>query len=311
MPEEPLYTGTNTDFYVATPDVAETVNLAVHLGRPILVEGEPGCGKTRLADSIASEKNLGEPVRISVKSTTRAQDLLYRLNAIRRLQEAQNPNFENARYTWPYISLGPLGQAIHDGVRRVVLIDEVDKADIDFPNDLLEVLDRFEFQIEDLPVEEEELSFLHKGWRRTVRGNAARPIVVITSNREKRLPEPFLRRCLYIRLKFPDNAEVLRDIIEKNTRRPVAQWNRDILTKAVESFLAVRKLALDGNAQKPPTTSELIDWVQILYWKNVTPEELASTPLKPPAWETLFKTLSDLELYPALADAQAKRHNDV
>src|SRR6185436_9837412 len=125
------------------------------LGRPILVEGEPGCGKTKLADSIAAEKSLGEPIRISVKSTSRAQDLLYRVNAMRRIQDAQNPQVTQARFTWPYITLEPLGRAIQAGHRCVVLIDEIDKADIDFPNDLLDVLDDFRFQIDELPNSED------------------------------------------------------------------------------------------------------------------------------------------------------------
>src|SRR5687767_14486934 len=210
---EPKYVGTNTDFYVASPAIADVVNVAIDLKRPILVEGEPGCGKTKLADSIAAEKNLGDVVKISVKSTSRAQDLLYRMNALRRLQDAQNVNNPNAQFVHPYLSLGPLGDVIHKRLRRVVLIDEIDKADIDFPNDLLDVLDTFSFTIDDLPMEEEPACIEQRGFGRTITGDRDRPpIVVITSNREKRLPEPFLRRCLYVRVKFPDRAEELRDI---------------------------------------------------------------------------------------------------
>jgi MoxR-like ATPase len=199
------YTGTGTDFYVAPPATADIVNLALDLGRPLLVEGEPGCGKTQLAYSIASELGLGEVVKISVKSSARAQDLLYRLNALARLQDAQRANVDKARYLYPYISLGPLGEVIHRRERRVVLIDEVDKADIDFPNDLLDVLDTFSFQVDDLPPEEEKLALAQPGgFGRTVQGDRRQPpVVVITSNREKRLPEPFLRRCLYVRVTFP------------------------------------------------------------------------------------------------------------
>src|SRR6185295_16112554 len=124
---EPDYTGQGTDFYVASKEVADIVNLAVALNRPLLVEGEPGCGKTTLAYSIAKEKGLDDPIKISVKSTTRAQDLLYRLNALRRLQDAQSPKNEQARFLYPYLSLGPFGEAIHRKKRCVVLIDEVDK----------------------------------------------------------------------------------------------------------------------------------------------------------------------------------------
>src|SRR5262249_43092322 len=151
--------------------------------------------KTRLAYSIAAEKKLGEVIKITVKSTSRAQDLLYRLNVLRRLQDAQNPKNVQAQFVYPYLSLGPLGEAIHQGRRKVVLIDEIDKADIDFPNDLLDVLDTFSFQIDDLPPEEEAACRKQKGFGRIVTGNLnAPPIVLITSNREKRLPEPFLRR---------------------------------------------------------------------------------------------------------------------
>src|SRR5688572_23690857 len=125
---EPLYTGTATDFYVASPEVARIVNLAVKLKRPILVEGEPGCGKTKLADSIHAEKKFaGDLTKISVKSTSRAQDLLYRLNGLKRLQDAQNPRNTRAQFVYPYLSLGPLGEAIHQRKRTVVLIDEIDK----------------------------------------------------------------------------------------------------------------------------------------------------------------------------------------
>jgi MoxR-like ATPase len=298
---EPVYTGKGTDFYVAAPKVADIVNLAVDLGRPLLVEGEPGCGKTMLAYSIAAEKGLGEPVKISVKSTTRAQDLLYRLNAIRRLQDAQNRENKDARYQYPYLSLGPLGQAIHQQKRSVVLIDEVDKADIDFPNDLLDVLDRFSFQIDDLPAEEEALCLEKKGFGRTVSGTAGtHPIVVITSNREKRLPEPFLRRCLYVRLRFPEDAAELRDIVRKNTRLTPEELSDQILDAALQAFQAVRGNAL-GNTQKPPSTGELLDWVKILHWKGETEKNLTASPSLPPHWEMLFKTMNDLDAYPQLA----------
>jgi len=298
---ETLYTGKGTDFYVAQDKVADIVNLAVALGRPLLVEGEPGCGKTMLAYSIAAEKGLGEPVKISVKSTTRAQDLLYRLNALRRLQDAQSRDNQRAQFLYPYLSLGPLGQAIQRKEPSVVLIDEVDKADIDFPNDLLDVLDRFSFQIEDLPPEEEALCREEKGFGRTVQGEPGKhPIVVITSNREKRLPEAFLRRCLYIRLRFPESTDELRDIVRKNTKLTEQELSEGVLRAATQSFLAVRSTAV-GNTQKPPSTGELIDWVRILHWKEETEESLAQDPALPPHWETLFKTMNDLDTYPGLA----------
>jgi len=205
--KETLYSGRATDFYRAPETVADGVNLAVHLNRPILVEGEPGCGKTMLAYSIAAEKNLGEVIKISIKSTSRAQDLLYRVNALKRLQDAQNQKNQNAQFIYPYLSLGQLGKALHEHQRSVVLIDEIDKADIDFPNDLLDVLDDFSFEVADLPDEEEAACLkLNKFGKQIKSDKATQPIVVITSNREKRLPEPFLRRCIYVRLLFPETA---------------------------------------------------------------------------------------------------------
>ena len=230
------YEGDKTDFYLASKTNADVVNLAIDLGRPLLVEGEPGCGKTQLAYSIAAELGLGEVVKISVKSGTRAQDLLWRLNALARLQDAQRQD-ERARYVYPYITLGLLGAVLHSGQRRVVLIDEVDKADIDFPNDLLDVLDTFSFQIDDLPPEEEEASRSRAqgtGFGRTVQGQRRTPpIVVLTSNREKRLPEPFLRRCLYVRVSFPQTAEDLREIVRRNTRESLPQLVDGVLNAAV------------------------------------------------------------------------------
>src|SRR5262249_23938378 len=163
---------------------------------------------------------LGEVVKIAIKSTSRAQDLLFRLNALRRLQDTQTPNNQQAQYIFPYLSLGALGLAIQGKKRCVVLIDEIDKADIDFPNDLRDVLDRFTFQIDELPESEEPQRMKERGFGKTIEGNKeAPPIVVITSNREKWLPEAFLRRCLYVRLKFPDRVDELKDIVRKNTKR--------------------------------------------------------------------------------------------
>lgn len=305
MITEPKYTGTNTDFYVASEEIAETVNLAIDLRRPILVEGEPGSGKTKLADSIAAEKNLGKVIKIVVRSTSRAQDLLYQVNSLKRFQEAQIVGNEDAKFVYPYLSLGPLGDVIQQKERRVVLIDEIDKADIDFPNDLLDVLDNFEFQVGDLPSSEEEASQERNGFGKVIKSDEESiPIVVITSNQEKRLPEAFLRRCLYIHLRFPDDSKQLEDIVRKNTRKNPEELNQELLETVVDSFKKIRA-GTAGSVEKLPSTSELIDWVKILYLKGTTIEDFKEKAELPPYWKTLFKSINDIESYrKAVTEAQ-------
>jgi MoxR-like ATPase len=300
----PGFTGHGSSFYRAPEAVADTVNLAIQLRRPILVEGEPGCGKTKLAFAIADELQLGRVTRITVKSSTQARDLLYRVDALRRLQDVQDPSRKDAQHTFPYIKLGPLGDAIHKPERRVVLIDEIDKADIDFPNDLLDVLDEMSFTIDELPQEENELSQRQQGFGRVVtRSTGDAPIIVITSNREKQLPDPFLRRCLYVHLRFPQSAAELQLIAELNLREDKVQFNKHLVAVATEAFLSIRDRAVRGDARKPPTTSELIDWVKILHWREVSPNELLASPLLPPYWALLFKSQHDLESFPAAVGA--------
>lgn len=297
MTEKP-FTGTTSKRYVASPEVAEIVNLAVELQRPLLVEGEAGCGKTRLAYAVAEEKGLGEPVKVSVKSTSQARDLLWRFDGLRRLQDAQRPGNTSAQHIYPYLSLGQLGQAISSGRPSVVLIDEIDKADIDFPNDLLDVLDTFEFEVSDLPPDEESACRKENGFGRTVKAQGSvRPIVIITSNREKRLPEAFLRRCLYVRVRFPRAEEELSEIVRKNTGLKETDLGAAIMTAAVRRFTALRDDAIEVDAQKPPSTSELIDWVRILHWKGASVEQLQEEAALPPYWRTLFKTYPDLEIF--------------
>jgi MoxR-like ATPase len=295
---EKRYTGTGTDFYYASSEVSDLVNLAIALQRPLLIEGEPGCGKTQLAYSVAAELGLGKPERISVKSTSRARDLLYRYDAMRRLQDAQGLDRVRAQSLYPYVSLGPLGAAIHAAnPRRVVLLDEVDKADIDFPNDILDVLDEYAFSVDDLPASEEAACVAAQGFGREVKSEPREPpIVLITSNREKRLPEPFLRRCIFVELRFPETESDLRKILAKNI--PIPPDGAELVETAVRSFLAIRRRAIGAAVAKPPATSELIDWVKALFWDGASVADLKGN--EPRWWRILFKIKQDVEAYVAV-----------
>lgn len=297
--------------YVATEATAEIVNLAIRLGRPLLVEGEAGCGKTRLAFAIAEQLGLAKHfVVVNVKSTTQAKDLLYRFDALRRLQDAQDPANGKAQWVHPYVKLEPLGRAIQQGVPSVVLIDEVDKADIDFPNDLLDVLDSFEFDIDELPQAENEASLKHLGFGRHVaapKEGSVRPVVVITSNREKQLPEPFLRRCLYVQLDFPEDADMLAEIVRRNLARTPEQIGDTLIEAAVQRFGLVRGRARELNMQKLPATSELVDWVRVLFWQQRRPQDVSPDALTPADQAVLFKIRADLERYRARTEEEAGR----
>ncbi len=296
------FSGNQCTSYLASPQTAEIVNLAIRLGRPLLVEGEAGCGKTRLASAVAEELGLADRLIVmTVKSTSQAKDLLYRFDALRRLQDAQNPQNTDARRVYPYIELEPLGHAIQQGQPCVVLIDEIDKADIDFPNDLLDVLDRFEFDIEDLPRQESEQCAQARGFGRHVQAleGGVKPIVIITSNREKQLPEPFLRRCLYTELDFPSDAEVLAEIVRRNLDARLEQISDALIVGAVERFCQVRARGREVNVQKLPATSELVDWVRVLHWQQRTAESVAPEQLTAADQAVLFKLRQDIERYRA------------
>ncbi|MGC3940945.1 AAA family ATPase [Roseobacter sp. EG26] len=288
------------------------VDFAIMLGRPLLVEGEAGCGKTQLAYAIARQLLNAQPVLATVRSTSRANDLLYRFDAVRRLQDSQLKDpvrAENASFAYPYVSLQPLGNAIFDPAPSVVLIDEVDKADPDFANDLLHVLDQFEFQIDEIPISESARSLSHHKHDRTVPGNGARPIIVFTSNRERPLPKPFLRRCIYLELTFPEDPEKLVKIVRNNLKKaPLASGGRQglehisetVIESTVRSFLKVRKQAEKNKAYKLPATAELIDWVHVLHWDGASPAQIESA--KPPHWEILFSTARDIHEHARTAD---------
>ncbi len=256
-------------YFPADEKLVEAVNLAIALGRPLLLQGEPGCGKTRLAYAVAYA--LGLPLEVSyIKSTSRAQDLLYTYDAVNRLYDAQlgtdGPRTEDStprsQKIQNYIRLGPLGRAIaraRYGRRSVVLIDEIDKADLDFPNDLLWELDRLEFQVTEAP----EMHYA-VGDKPELR-----PIVFVTHNEEKALPTAFLRRCIFHYVKFPQDEELLQRVLETHQ---IA--NQKLSKKAIEVLLKLRELDLS----KKPGLSELLDWVGYLKAVETPIEELDKLP---------------------------------
>lgn len=247
--------------YLPGDKLSEAVNLAIALGRPLLLQGDPGCGKTRLAYAVAY--TLGLPLEeCYIKSTSRAQDLLYTYDAVNRLYDSQLQD-EASHDVQNYIHFGPLGRAIiraQYGRRSVVLIDEIDKADLDFPNDLLLELDRLEFRVAEAP----NMFYAVLADRPDLR-----PIVFVTHNEEKALPTPFLRRCVFHYVEFPANEEHLRrilslhDITEKNLSQ-----------KAIEVLLRLRQMDLSKN----PGLSELIDWVSYMQAVKTPVKELEELP---------------------------------
>lgn len=269
--------------YLASEELADAVNIAIAVGQPLLVTGEPGCGKTRLAWSIADELGLGEPLVFQTRSTSRAQDLLYRYDAVLRFHDiqvrTQTPDGRfHADDPSRYVAYQALGQAIRGDARRVVLIDEIDKAPRDFPNDLLHELDRMSFSVPELK--------LDRPFTATVR-----PIVVITSNSERQLPQPFLRRCVFHHIEFPDRDR-LCNIVQQ--RLGPLGLDLGLVTAAVDRFVAIRELP---RLSKPPATSELLAWVQALATRGATARDLSAAALRSlPLWQTLIKSQEDRQL---------------
>jgi MoxR-like ATPase len=245
------FTYTGTSDYIAAPDLMQTVNVAVQLSRPLLIKGEPGTGKTMLAQSIA--RGLDMPLLVwNVKSTTKAQDGLYVYDTVQRLYDGQFGDRDVSDIA-QYIKLGKLGEAFASEERVVLLIDEVDKADLEFPNDLLWELDQMEFHIPETHA--------------TVKA-IQRPIVLITSNAEKELPDAFLRRCVFHYIEFPDEA-----MMERIVQVHVPDLDKRLLDLAMQAFYWLRDVP---GLQKKPSTSELIDWVQALSRGGVEPGEIAA-----------------------------------
>ncbi len=238
-----------TGDYIASQELQNSVNVAVALGRPLLIKGEPGTGKTMLAQSIA--EGLGKELFIwNIKSTTKAKDGLYMYDTVQRLYDSQFGDHDVADISH-YIKLGRLGEAFTAQEQVVLLIDEVDKADIEFPNDLLWELDIMSFHI---PETRETVEARH------------RPIMVVTSNAEKELPDAFLRRCIFHYIAFPD-AEMMTEIVKVH----YPDLEKRLLDEALEAFYWLRSV---GGLQKKPSTSELLDWVQALTAGGIKPEHI-------------------------------------
>ena len=269
---------TGTDRYVAPPDLAIAVNAAVTLERPLLVKGEPGTGKTELARQVAQSLNL-PIIEWHVKSTTKAQQGLYEYDAVSRLRDSQ---LGDARVhdVANYIRRGKLWQAFDAPGKVVLLIDEIDKADIEFPNDLLQELDRMEFHVYETA--------------ETIRA-AHRPVVIITSNNEKELPDAFLRRCFFHYIRFPD-ADTLRAIVDVH----YPGLKRGLLDQALHQFFELRETP---GLKKKPSTSELLDWLKLILAEDLAPEDLRRDPhtMLPRLHGALLKNEQDVALFEKLA----------
>ena len=269
---------TGTDTYVATDDLTMAVNAAIALERPLLIKGEPGTGKTMLAIEVA--KSLDRPlIQWHIKSTGKAQQGLYEYDAVSRLRDSQLGD-ERVQDIANYIKRGPLWEAFESETPAVVLIDEIDKADIEFPNDLLRELDRMEFYV----YETQQL----------VRARH-RPTIIITSNNEKELPDAFLRRCFFHYIKFPD-----RETMERIVDVHYPHIKRSLLREALEAFFEIRDVP---GLKKKPSTSELLDWLKLLMAEDISPEVLRSQDqhkIIPPLHGALIKNEQDVHLFERL-----------
>ncbi len=269
---------TGTESYVATEDLTVAVNAAVTLERPLLVKGEPGTGKTELARQVASALGL-RMIEWHVKSTTKAQQGLYEYDAVSRLRDSQLGD-ERVNDVKNYIRKGKLWEAFEADEKVVLLIDEIDKADIEFPNDLLQELDRMEFHVYETG--------------ETIRARI-RPIVIITSNNEKELPDAFLRRCFFHYIRFPD-METMKKIVE--VHHPGIK--DALLTTALTQFYEIRD---QQGLKKKPSTSEVLDWLRLLLAEDLTAEDLKrdGASLLPRLHGALLKNEQDVHLFERLA----------
>ncbi len=268
-----------TETYVATDDLMMAVNAAVTLQRPLLVKGEPGTGKTQLAREIA--RSLGRPLLDwAIKSTTKAQHGLYEYDAVSRLRDSQLGDAK-VQDIGNYIVRGKLWEAFEHEAQPVLLIDEIDKADIEFPNDLLRELDQMEFYVYET--------------RQTVRARN-RPIIIITSNNEKELPDAFLRRCFFHYIRFPD-AETMQKIVDVH----FPDLKKNLTREAMEVFFGLRELP---GLKKKPSTSELLDWLKLLMAEDIDPavlREASTKKILPPLYGALLKNEADVHLFERVA----------
>jgi MoxR-like ATPase len=273
-----------TDTYVADDDLKIAVNAAVTLQRPLLIKGEPGTGKTMLAEEVA--RALEMPLyQWHIKSTTKAQQGLYEYDAVSRLRDSQLGDAKVGDIA-NYIVKGVLWEAFECDRQAVVLVDEIDKADIEFPNDLLRELDRMEFHVYET--------------RRTVKARH-RPVILITSNNEKELPDAFLRRCFFHYIRFPDK-ETMQAIVDVH----FPGIAKGLVQAALESFFGIREMP---GLKKKPSTSELLDWLKLLLAEQIPPEALRSEGHQqaiPPLYGALLKNEQDVHLFEQLLFLQRR-----
>ena len=267
-----------TDSYVATDDLMMAVNAAITLGRPLLIKGEPGTGKTMLAEEVA--RATGAPLlQWHIKSTTKARQGLYEYDAVSRLRDSQLGD-ERVQDISNYIRHGKIWEAFESEKQPVLLIDEIDKADIEFPNDLLQELDRMEFYVYET---QQTVSARH------------RPIIIITSNNEKELPDAFLRRCFFHYIKFPDE-ETMTKIVKVH----FPDLKKHLLNEALQSFFELREMP---GLKKKPSTSELLDWLKLLIAEDIPPEALRDPDTRkalPKMYGALLKNEQDMHLFERL-----------
>ena len=266
-----------TSDYVSTLDLTVAVNASINLERPLLVKGEPGTGKTELARQVANSLKL-EIIEWNIKSTTKAQQGLYEYDAVSRLRDSQMG--EKIKDISKYIKKGKIWNAFETKKKSVLLIDEIDKADIEFPNDLLQELDKMEFYVYETG--------------QTIKADN-RPIVIITSNNEKELPEAFLRRCFFHYIKFPE-IDTLKKIV--NVHFP--KIKKTLLDSALKTFFEIREIP---GLKKKPSTSEALDWIKLLLIEDLDPSDLKtqSNKLLPKLYGALIKNEQDIELFEQLA----------